>query len=484
MFPSRIEIQKLTTSCNPENRLDLYYEAYKNLPKQGSDEWARDRKIGGSSVAPILGIEKFSTKKKVAEGLIASSFDSSFAPRAKEGGAKEGKETQNKNEIAMNWGTVFEEAAKIYLSRFIKIYEFGSLPGFEINGQTVTSYSPDGIFKMTEELADELALDSSFAQRAKEGRTKEEVFPSPSSFLQGKNEEKNGEVLLEIKCPFMRKITGEVPEYYLPQMQLGMHTIGFVDQALYCEFSFRICSLSDLNFSSSCSSFTNNGIYDTPKAIGFLGFVYEEDFKTTKIPSSLLSFHDNRENETQNVSKESVQEIGAELRKLESIYKNISEIEKYAFLQKYCNNDVLSEIFRINYPHFEGIDFGGSMNFLYKTTDLSDEDLMAFAKKKIREGDYFASEQLYDSEIDLWSCREFFSKQLNLFLLHSRSSSKFDEEKMNIGIVCYKLFQVEANLIEKKPFDNEIETILKFAAQVEEIKKKPPQEQKSCLESL
>jgi hypothetical protein len=154
-------------------------------------------------------------------------------------------------------------------------------------------------------------------------------------------------------------------------------------------------------------------------------------------------------------------------------------------LQKFCNNEDLSEIFRVNYPKFDGIDFGGSINFLYKTTDLSDEDLMAFAKKKIREGDYFASEQLYDSNISLWDCRAFFAKQLKLFEMHSLSSLFSAEgRKENIGIICYKLFQVEANIIEKKPFERELETILKFAAQVEEIKKKPQQEQKSCLNSL
>lgn len=477
MFPSRSEIQKLSSELRSEEILDFYYEAYKNLPKQGSDEWARDRKIGGSSVAPILGIEKFSTKKKVAKSLLSSS---SFSLCEKEGAKKEDiegvkKEKKPKSEIAMNWGTVFEEAAKIYLSRFIKIYEFGSLPGFEINGQTVTSYSPDGIFIMTDELMEAFSS-SSFAPFS--------VTPFSVEDRKEEKEEKEKKTLLEIKCPFMRKITGEVPDYYLPQMQLGMHTIGFVEQALYCEFSFRICSLSDLNFSSSCSSFTNNGIYDTPKAIGFFGFVFDENFKTNIIP--LFSAEGRKE-------KSEKGEIGHELREIESIYKNISEIEKFAYLQKFCNNEDLSEIFRVNYPKFDGIDFGGSTNFLYKTTDLSDEGLMALAKKKIREGDYFASEQLYDSNISLWDCRAFFAKQLKLFEMHSLSSSSFlpstkkeceKEKKENIGIICYKLFQVEANIIEKKPFERELETILKFAAQVEEIKKKPQQEHKSCLNSL
>lgn len=440
MFPSRQEIiNYLSDKNDPKEILSTYFDLYKNLPKQGSDDWLKTRKIGGSSVAPILGIEKFATKKKIAENLLFSS---------------QCEENKNKNEIAMNWGTVFEEAAKLYLSRFINIYEFGSLPGYQLqDGTEATSYSPDGIFIITQELLDFFVHEN-------------------SESLLGKL------CLLEIKCPFMRKITEKVPEYYLPQIQLGMHTVNFTDHAFYTEFAFRICSLSDLNFSSSCSCFTNNGIYDYPKAIGFFGFIIEDnEFKTKIIPNE-IDFNFISESISYNIH-----EVGQSLREIESIYKNISEIEKFAFLQKKYNNKLVSEIFRVNYPKYDGIDFGGTLNFLYETTEISDENLMSFAKIKIREGNYFASNQLTSNSScqkggeeseNSWNCREFFSDELEKLKLFAQGKKT--------GIICYKLLQVENNYIEKKPFDKEISTILDFAQQIEDIKKKSIEEQKKIIQ--
>jgi hypothetical protein len=220
--------------------------------------------------------------------------------------------------------------------------------------------------------------------------------------------------------------------------------------------------------------------------------IEDDEFKTKIIPNSIhenlfptfsqpLSSFSPCEKGSNKEEKESIYKVGDALRDIESIYKNISEIEKFAYLQKIFNNNLVSEIFRVNYPKYDGIDFGGSLNFLYETTEISNEELIDFAKKKVRDGNYFASEQFssfsgISEEINTWKCREFFANEIKK--LESFAAGK------KTGIICYKLFQVETNYIEKKPFKSELNTILDFAQKIEDAKKKSPEEQKKLLELI
>lgn len=397
---SRKEILEKISELSDTEKINAYFENYKDLPKQGSEAWIKDRKIGGSAVATILGVNKFSSKEQLIKSLTSP-------------------EDSQIESIAMNWGTVFEEAAKYYLNNFIKIVEFGSLPGFALeNGKIVTSYSPDGLFVFTRELYD-------------------------SDLCEFNENDINKAFLLEIKCPFMRKITGEIPSYYVPQIQLGLHTIEFTQKALYTEFAFRICSLSDLNFSSSCSNFGNTSIFETPLAIGFYGFDLE-------LESSIIT--EDIEVDFPNIERSNFKCAGAYLRKLESIYTNMSEVVKFKHMLQLFEHDILVEIFRFNYPEFSGVDLGSTLNFLYNSPNISPDEIMSKIKTKIKEDNFYLSHQLYSQELTKWECRDFFNNEIK------KSGSK--------SLLCYKLFQIEGSVIEKKNFDSELEQILKFGSEI------------------
>lgn len=55
--------------------------------------------------------------------------------------------------------------------------------------------------------------------------------------------------LVEIKCPFKRSDTANIPEYYLPQIQTGMCILP-CDETLFYQMRIRLCSIADLGWSA------------------------------------------------------------------------------------------------------------------------------------------------------------------------------------------------------------------------------------------
>lgn len=149
------------------------------IPKieQRSEEWHETRKgiITASEFADALGKGKFRTQKQFYSKKCG--YD---------------KEKPNFNALPLKWGTKYEQvASSLYeLRQGLKIYEFGLIrhPYIKHFGA-----SPDGI-----------------------------------------NE--NG-VMIEIKCPFMRKITGEVPIQYYFQIQ-GQLSVCNLYECDYLEVEF------------------------------------------------------------------------------------------------------------------------------------------------------------------------------------------------------------------------------------------------------
>lgn len=135
-----------------------------DVPEQRTPAWyeARKGKLTASDVNTALGENPYKSR----EQLLLE---------------KAGMPNEFKGNAATAHGQKYEdEACKLYEKRFgRKVYEYGLLPHPTLN---YLAASPDGV--------------------TNEGE------------------------LIEIKCPYGRKITPTVPPYYYGQIQLGMHVTG------------------------------------------------------------------------------------------------------------------------------------------------------------------------------------------------------------------------------------------------------------------
>lgn len=155
-------------------------DSLRQLPKieQRTPEWYETRKnlITASDFAQALGEGKFGTQKQFFQKKCGYE-----------------KDVFNYNVPPLKWGTMFEAVAgDIYCRRNnVELHEFGILKHPTISH---IGASPDGITS-------------------------------------------NG-IMLEIKCPFKRKITGEVPTQYYYQIQGQLEVCGLQEcDYLECEFT-------------------------------------------------------------------------------------------------------------------------------------------------------------------------------------------------------------------------------------------------------
>jgi len=152
--------------------------------EQKTDAWYKARKslITASDFAQALGEGKFGTQKQFYQKKCGYEVDN-FDPYIP----------------PLKWGCMFEDVAtRIYAKRnYVTVHEFGLLkhPSIDYLGA-----SPDGITE-------------------------------------------HG-IMLEIKCPFKRKITGEIPVQYYYQVQ-GQLDVCNLDECDYLECDFAIVKHSD-----------------------------------------------------------------------------------------------------------------------------------------------------------------------------------------------------------------------------------------------
>ncbi len=199
-----------------------------NKITQRSQEWLKEKefRVGGSILAMIQDCNKYEYLPEVLKN-----------PK------------QFKNNIKTAWGTIFEDVIKKYVELEFKTTIVGD--GIFLK-QEYTCYSPDGLGVI----------------------------------------EYNGvckRVLFEFKCPFNRIPTGAVPEYYIPQVKMGLDVINVVDIGLFVEGVFRKCSLEQLNFSKSefdRASYNLTGSGNKVEACGIIGFFDPSD------KSDSMEFHD------------------------------------------------------------------------------------------------------------------------------------------------------------------------------------------------
>jgi putative phage-type endonuclease len=151
------------------------------LVPQRSPEWyeLRKKRITASDTAQAIGQGKYGSRaqliqRKVAEGLGHNVPFVSAAP--------------------MIWGTMFEDMAQRCYSQYmndVHVYEFGCLPHPTCD---FFGASPDGITELG--------------------------------------------TMIEIKCPWKRKMTGEIPEHYHMQM-LGQMAVCDISECDYIECEMR-----------------------------------------------------------------------------------------------------------------------------------------------------------------------------------------------------------------------------------------------------
>lgn len=159
-------------------QFEVIVETNKTLPAQRTPEWFKRRSnmITASDWGSVFGVSKFKSKKQLY--LDKAGYPKPYTTT-----------------VHTRWGTKYEDAAcMVYEHRTgIKIHEFGCLPHPK---HSFLGASPDGISE-------------------------------------------NG-IMLEIKCPYQRKISCSIPQMYYIQMQ-GQLEVCDLDRCDYIE-----CELTEL----------------------------------------------------------------------------------------------------------------------------------------------------------------------------------------------------------------------------------------------
>tara|TARA_B100001758_G_scaffold104519_1_gene89439 strand:- start:3275 stop:4480 length:1206 start_codon:yes stop_codon:yes gene_type:complete len=197
--------------------LKNFFNKYKNLPEQGSDEWLNIKKytIGGSEIACVINKNSFLSPKNLIYNKLTD---------------------YKVDNIAVKWGNIYEPITNKTMELIfnINIRTTGSIPGV-IDGQR---FSPDGLG----------VLD-------------------------------NNIILFEYKCPYTKEPTKSIPEYYIPQLLTGLCSIDIVDKCYFVNTMYRICNLdnfkNNLLFNNKIhnKSKTKNSLY----SLGFLFFYINSD---------------------------------------------------------------------------------------------------------------------------------------------------------------------------------------------------------------
>lgn len=402
---NRSEIYEAISKIEDLKEKILYLQKqYESLPQQGSVEWLKGRRIGASMAAGVLGLSKYENAVSVANQMLGLS--------------------RVEKTIQMMWGNIFEPATKLWLSNFIYIYEFPSLPGFGFGGEIYTSCSPDGVFIMT----------SDFALKH---------INNANAFI-------DKIMLLEIKCPYMRVIKEDMPDYYLPQLYVGMETIPICEGSSFCEFGIRICSLQDFNFTGSCRTDKQRSIGGMPFAIGLI-FAYSEGI-TANEPITVKDI------EVPDFEGSLLDKFHATWLFIDKNYTTCIEPERFRiFLRKFGDENYMSicKFFRRIVPKWDYIDFGAVNNYNSKWVRNFDKDLLA-----IKDFRYIKPID-WNFQTD-WECKEYLCEQLE----------KVDKNGL-LGVIPYKIYTAQVQYVAKKNYRDEIKKLCIFGKNIEAIKKMP-----------
>lgn len=286
---------------------------------QHSDDWKAAKKytIGGSSIATIQNKNRYKTMREFLIERVFGGFESN---------------------IKMQWGNLFEELVKQYVEYDLDCKILGE--DLYVEGPDGCAYSPDGItvIKRTHEDDPKIAL-------------------------------------VEFKCPYSRIPSKNIPDYYVPQIKMGMDLLQIPEIGLFVEAVFRRCAWDQLgdNILYNKDPVDRPARPPLPLAYGFIGFystVYTKKHDIGTMPSDefekLMDLYDKKQINvwysdmafTKNIPRpdiytERTNTGVSELVGVEVLFQCRDEFEAFCTENKYNNIGMLPyKLFRVYY-HLE-----------------------------------------------------------------------------------------------------------------------------------
>lgn len=190
-----------------------FVDTFNNDIKQHDYNWYQlmGNTVGGSEIASILGISPYSSFYKIVQSKIDIC---------------NGREKINVG-LSCWWGTFFEDIIKNYIE-----IELGNVvKGDKICIQKYEGHrnSPDGY-----------TIVNFYYKNGKYNIWTTNMSPSliKLSLI----------ILLEFKCPITRQPTGNIPNYYIPQLLSGLSVSPIAHKGLFIDSLFKKCSISQLGY--------------------------------------------------------------------------------------------------------------------------------------------------------------------------------------------------------------------------------------------
>jgi len=199
--------------------IDEFIRVYNNDIKQRDSEWYKlmGTTVGGSEVAALMGLSPYSNFYKIVESKIEICKGNKLSIES----------------LSCWWGTLFENI----ITRYVEIDLGNQIKGTSICIQKYEGHrnSPDGY------IVAHFYLHNGMYHLWTTDLSKDMIDLSMI-------------LLLEFKCPITRKVTGDIPKYYKPQVLSGLAVSPIAHKGLFIDAIFRKCSIDQLG---------NNPQYDT-----------------------------------------------------------------------------------------------------------------------------------------------------------------------------------------------------------------------------
>lgn len=197
--------------------IEKYIDEYKDLPAQRTAEWKKNReqKIGGSELHTFI-------KSRSIDAFV-----------------KQKKENVFNGNVHTAYGTLFEEEARKTLEYIFEavVYELpGSIPHHKSEYSSFC-YSGDGIAEVSTATLLHLIDEGIICEPQSAGTL--------VHYIKSLDKERII-VLFEIKCPSRRVPDGDIPDAYVPQVNMGGEVITICDLVIFCDFLFRKCAFASL----------------------------------------------------------------------------------------------------------------------------------------------------------------------------------------------------------------------------------------------
>ena len=203
----------MLTSEELNKILDLFVDLYSNGIKQLDKNWydLMGLTVGGSEIAAIMGLNPFLSFYNVVENKI---------------NICNGIKQPHAENLSCWWGNLFENI----IIKHIEIDIGNKVKGNNICIQKYEGHrnSPDGYI-----VANFFKKDGQFHLWTTDLPNNIKKYPII--------------LLLELKCPITRRITGDIPKYYKPQVLSGLSVSPIAFKGLFVDAVFKKCSIDQLN---------------------------------------------------------------------------------------------------------------------------------------------------------------------------------------------------------------------------------------------